>query len=384
MGSWRISDLTELAGAPNSFTWCPRAYAFNARGTSHIVYIAEDESLHELWSDSHGWHDTNLATAAGTPIGYPLGVPAGYAFEAQQTRHVVYNSTDWNIHELWWDDHGWHHGILTTAGLPSGQVSSAYAFNAQYTQHVIYTGYLDHHIHELWWDMHGWHHNDLTAATGAPTQDAAPFGYAFESRYSQHVVYPGTDKHVHELWWDPSGWHHADLTRVTSAPPVYLRSVEAYAFDAQRTRHVVYVGGTTEHQDVHIRELWADDDGWHHTDLSAATSAPSIGVPSGYAVNSRNTRHVLFAGHDHTPNHVHELTWDSRGWHYRDLTTATDAPAAQDPHGFAADTDATRHVIFRGLHDHHIYELQPDDRRDRARNLIDQFGLLWAQTRPSG
>jgi hypothetical protein len=40
-------------------------------------------------------------------------------------------------------------------------------------------------------------------------------------------------------------------------------------FDAQGTQHVVYGGA-----DRHVHELWWNTHGWHHHDLSAATGAP--------------------------------------------------------------------------------------------------------------
>jgi hypothetical protein len=100
----------------------------------------------------------------------------------------------------------WHHNDLTVAAsapLP-GAVSglSAYAFEDQDTQHIIYVG-RDFHINELWWDSNGWHHNDLTAATGAPLPavDSITSAYAFEDQGTQHVIYVGQDDHINELWW---------------------------------------------------------------------------------------------------------------------------------------------------------------------------------------
>ena len=61
----------------------------------------------------------------------------------------------------------------------------------------------DLHIHELWWDNNGWHHNDLTAAAGAPLPavNQSMSGYAFEAQRTQHVIYVGQDPDIHELWW---------------------------------------------------------------------------------------------------------------------------------------------------------------------------------------
>jgi hypothetical protein len=74
-----------------------------------------------------------------------------------------------------------------------------YVFDAQGTQHIDYRG-SDNHIHELWWDNNGWHHADLTAAAGAGA--AGPCAYMFNAQGTQHVDFVGSDNRIHELWWD--------------------------------------------------------------------------------------------------------------------------------------------------------------------------------------
>ena len=201
-----------------------------------------------------GWHHNDLTAATGAPLpGLGQGRSA-YAFEKQDTQHVIYVGRDLHINELWWDN-GWHHNDLTVAAgapLPSVNESiSAYAFEDQGTQHVIYGGQ-DLHIKELWWD-NGWHHNDLTVAAGAPlpSVDASISAYAFEDQGTQHLIYGGQDFHINELWWDSDGWHHNDLTVAARAPLPSDESISAYAFEDQGTQHVIYVG-----QDSKIHELW--------------------------------------------------------------------------------------------------------------------------------
>jgi hypothetical protein len=124
------------------------------------------------------------------------------------------------------------------------------------------------HIIELWWDSNGWHHNDLTIAacvTVAP--ESEPRGYAFEGQGTQHVIYRGTDDHIHELWWGNTVWNQNDLTTAAGAPLAKglanggsTFGPAGYMFNAQGTQHVNYLG-----QDLHIHELWWDSNGWHHT-----------------------------------------------------------------------------------------------------------------------
>jgi hypothetical protein len=75
----------------------PAGYMFDAQGTQHAVYRAADNHIHELWSDSSGWHHTDPTADSGAPDA--VGDPTGYVFDAQGTQHVMYraNSTDLQI-----------------------------------------------------------------------------------------------------------------------------------------------------------------------------------------------------------------------------------------------------------------------------------------------
>jgi len=349
---WHHNDLSNAAGAPAAVGE-PAGYMFDAQGTQHVVYRGSDNHMHELWWNNSGWHHNDLTNAAGgaPPV---AGKPSGYMFAAQGTQHVVYRGTDNRIHELWWNSSGWHHNDLTNAaGAPAAAGDPAgYMFAAQGTQHVVYRG-SDNHIHELWWNGSGWHHNDLTnAAGGAPAAAGDPAGYMFDAQGTQHVVYRGTDNHIHELWWNSAGWHHNDLTNAAGGAPAAAGDPAGYMFAAQGTQHVVYRGSGN-----HVHELWWNSAGWHHNDLTnAAGGAPAAaGDPAGYMFAAQGTQHVVYRG---TDSRIHELWWSSSGWHHNDLTAAAGgAPAAaSDPAGYMFNAQNTQHVVYRGT-DNHIHEL---------------------------
>jgi hypothetical protein len=88
-------------------------------------------------------------------------------------------------------------------GAPLGGRPTGYVFRPDETQHVVYAG-TDGHIHELWWDNSGWHHNDLTIATHAPPAGGDPTGYEFTPNVgqgTQRVVYTSSDHHIIQLQW---------------------------------------------------------------------------------------------------------------------------------------------------------------------------------------
>ena len=150
-------------------------------------------------------------------------------------------------------------------------------------------------------------------------------------------------------------WVHTDLTALTGAPPpppaVYPDELFSYVFKGQNTQHINYLGS-----DDHVYELWCDNNsGWHYGDLTAATDAPSAGryYARGYMFEAQGTQHVNYWGWD---RHIYELWWDG-SWHYNDLTSATGAPlAATEPRGYMFDSQGTQHVNYLGLNNH-IYEL---------------------------
>jgi Fungal fucose-specific lectin len=243
--------------------------------------------------------------------------------------------------ELWWDSNGWHHNDLTgdisTAPLSLVQAPCAFVFDADGTQHVDYVA-SDRQINEFWWQSGDWHHNNLGAAANAPpAAEASPVGYAFVGQSTLHVDYVGMDGHIHELWWETGDWNHNDLTAATDSPLPDVSGLAAYAFEGDGTQHVDYVG-----PDHHVHELWWNADGWHHNDLTAASNAPVMrwSVVCGYAFEAQRTQHVVCAEDDGS---MHELWWASDSWHYSDLTAETRAPAAAlaTPGGyvFAATSD---------------------------------------------
>jgi hypothetical protein len=198
------------------------------------------------------------------------------------------------------------------------------------------------------------------AAGGALT------GYAFEAQRTQHVMYiSAPDNHVRELWSDATGWRTGDLTAATGAPAAApVGPLAAYPFEKQRTQHVIYAS-----RDGRLHELWCEQTTWHASDLTATTGAPPAHTLSGYAFEAQGTEHVVYRGFDHR---LYELWWNN-GWHLGDLTAATGAPAAATgPLGYAFEVQATQHVIYVSAGDGHVREIwwgppiKPGDTRPDA------------------
>ncbi|MUL63878.1 hypothetical protein BOO86_05325 [Mycobacterium sp. CBMA 234] len=310
------------------------------------------------------WQTDDVTALAGAPAA-AFVLPVGYASERQGAQHLIYlGLVDNHLHELWSDDNGWHTDDLTAAtGAPEPAALdhlAGYAFEAQGTQHIIYVGAADRHIDEVWSDASGWHTGDLTAAANA----AAPAGgvlaaFAFEAQRTQHVVYEAlSDKHIHELWSDANGWHTDDLTAATGAPQPGGGGGAGYAFESQGTLHVFYPTGNRVEGPV--QELWWDrTTGWHTDDLGVSASHGSLAA---YVFEAQGTQHVIYTAGSGADYHLHELWWDTKGRHADDLTTAAGAPQSGGGAlvGYAFESQRTQHLFYEGLSDHHVHELWSD------------------------
>jgi len=227
---WHSKDLTAATGAPVPKAGTPLVgYAFENQMSQHVVYLTTQNHVMELWWYNNKWHYNDLTEAAKGPVPPKLDTPlVGYAFEKQNTQHIFYASMDNRVTEVWWDKNAWHkHDVSGSIGAPAPKVGSplaGYAFENQDTQHVMYVT-TDDRLMELWCDNNGWNANDLSLAAQAPPDrrpDTPLTAYAFENQMSQHVMYLTTNNHVMELWWHNNKWRYHDLTTATGSPLVWF------------------------------------------------------------------------------------------------------------------------------------------------------------------
>ena len=205
----------------------------------------------------------------------------------------------------------------------------------------------------------GWKFNNLTTQTAAPLATFRPAAYLF-AQNTRHVIYQGfnstqgSDGHLYELYWDEEdGWHAKDLTAEAEAP-LATAYPNAYIFATNGTQHVLYGGAPA---DGHVHELWWDSDGWHHNDLTIDSGEHQLAltVPTGYEFYAEGTQHAVYQGRD---DHIYELWWQNGDWHPGDLTAVTNAPPADSaPSAFAFEAEHSQHVFYRGR-DGHVFELE--------------------------
>src|SRR5438093_1196022 len=204
-----------------------------------------------------------------------------------------------------------------------------------------------------------WTHNPISQKLGAPVALSKPTAFAWEGDKTQHVVYVGSDGNVHELWFRKGGmnpqWQYG------GAPPA-VGEPSGFSWEHDKTQHILYRAA-----DNNVHELWFKHGMmgkavWTYGGaLNAKAGAPPAASDAmGFAWEADKTQHVIYRGMD---NQTHEL-WFNKGmmgkgeWKYGGAISAkTGAPLADGmPWGFAWEGDHTMHIVFRGQ-DSNIHEL---------------------------
>ena len=235
----------------------PSGYDWGHDKTQHIVYRGADNQIHELWQRKGA--DWKYGGAINQKLGAPPAAadPAGFAWEGDDTQHVVYVGQDNQIHELWqrqgqpWKYEG---ALSSRLGAPAAAGDLiGYAWQKDQTQHIVYRG-AEGQIQELWlrkgkpWAYGG----ALSAKAGGPAAAGDPSAFAWEGDDTQHVVYRGPDNQIHEIWQRRGAeWKYGGAINVITGAPAAAGDPSGFAWEGDNTQHVVY-----RSVDNQIHEMW--------------------------------------------------------------------------------------------------------------------------------
>lgn len=213
--------------------------------------------------------------------------------------------------------------------------------------------------------MAKWEHNPISQKLGAPIANGKPTAFAWEGDKTQHVVYVGTDNNIHELWFRKGGfnpqWQYGGALNVKANAPQAVGNPSGFTWESDKTQHIVYRG-----MDNEVHELWFKHGAFGKAEwsyggaLNKKGGAPAAaGDPFGYTWDDDKTMHVIYRGVD---NNIHEV-WFSKGltggdWQYGGaINHIGGGPAAVgEPAGFSWEHDKTQHIVYRGA-DNNIHEL---------------------------
>jgi hypothetical protein len=195
-GRWEHSDLSALTQSTAHSLVRTTGYVRSDRTTS-VIYVGTP--LMELALPPNGrWTLTDLSSLVSAPAALLLRWPAGFV-RADGIASVVYVAEDQLVHELSLVDGRWQAAALSeTAGAPKAfdkGVLMGYVRGDGVTA-VVYRG-IDSHVHELALTGGRWQQTDLSAAAGTPT-GGFPFGYV-RADGSSGIVYAADDGSLHHL-----------------------------------------------------------------------------------------------------------------------------------------------------------------------------------------
>lgn len=222
---WQSNNLSERTGyvdelAPKENSPLSGA-TFETEGSEHVIYIAKDNTIRELWFYNGSWGGNNLTEATGGAV-----APASnsaltvYAAEYEDTLHVAYLGVDGNIHELSWNRDGWqpHHAISQIVNVKPASDTAIIGYATEYetTYHVVYINQ-NNELQELYHNSDGWNTTWLSASAGSgatpPINSASPLaGYSEESRQQQHIYYLDDQTRVHEIYRKGNSWYAGETS----------------------------------------------------------------------------------------------------------------------------------------------------------------------------
>ena len=327
-GRWEHADITMLAGSPLADSRFIIGYAWPEGGTKQITYLGQDGHVHEVVVSVGGsWQHTDLTMITGAPPA--IQVCTGYSWSLEHTKQVIYVGDDNHLHELSVSVGGiWHHHDLTAitnAPLPGSHFMVGYEWTAGRCKQVCYVS-RDGHVRELCLVAGGqWRQSDLTALTNAPRAVDIMVGYDWPEGRCKQVAFVAEDGHIYELCMvSGSNWNCADLTAIANAPRA-MDVLTGYAYPHGHSKQIVYLG-----QDSHIHEMYVEIGGmWRRGDLTELANAPTTPVlcMDGYAWSAGESKQVTYVGND---GRVRELWMPrSQNWMFTDLSSMVMAQPAR-------------------------------------------------------
>ena len=219
--NWSLSDLTALTKAPPSNGNVITCYQWDRLGSKQVDYIDIKQHVQELSFTGGSWHVSDLNTLVGAPLANGMTLTS-YQWRQVGARQIAYLDTNnhiqllastsaesWNLVDL---------TQLVKAPIANGNALVGYEWQ-QGGRNVLYFIDISHHIQEIS-DAPGedWQLADLNQFTlsAPPPNGKALVGYAWARHGSKQVAYIDSTNTLQELTsssipgrWDLSSWKHS-------------------------------------------------------------------------------------------------------------------------------------------------------------------------------
>jgi hypothetical protein len=363
----------------------PRGYSWTIDNEQHVVFTAPvrspsgilfDHIYEEV--DNGYWMVTDLTAKLGGWV--PIGSVSGYAWEVDNSEHIVYTGADHNVHELAEVGGNWARFDLTTGG---NVINDPTGFSFGSAEHVLYTSVDargNESVHELYnYYGYGWKPLDVTYDFGyVPIAGDIAF-YTSNVDHTMDFTYRDQQGNVYHTANDGNvadPWSFQDLTQLLHLPVHAISDPSGFTWSSNGTQHVIFCGG-----DHDVYEVWANPTGsgsWQWSAKSLTMSAPILapkaqGGAMGFENPADHSEDVIYSVYG--TGHLVELSYDGSGtaWVYTDLTNVSGVGQLPtgNAYGFAYGEDGSTRVLFRGTNGR-LYELR------NHRNSVD--ASIWDAT----
>jgi hypothetical protein len=254
----------------------------------------------------------------------PTGTRVEHVFSRGANGHLM--EAYWTASASWhWYDVSTAPGGLSIAGTPS--VASWVESNGLRVETVFAQGTNGHLVEAYWSAPAGWHWYDVSTAPGGTSIAGNPCVTAWVDSSlplgEETVFARGTNGHLLEAWWVGNGFHWYDVSTAPGGTIIASDPCVASWTESSGLRvETVFAQGTNGHL---LEAYWWASNGWGWKDVSLDPGGASIaGTPCvSVWVNSAVPlgQETVFARG--TNGHLLEAWWVGNGFHWYDVSTAT-------------------------------------------------------------
>lgn len=244
--TWHTDNPHGFTGAPLATTGSGLSGFVDATGAVNghvpglaVFYVGTDQHIHHIFSDTT-WRTDDPSAGSGAALAATNSAvtslldATGVTNGGVPGQDIFYIATDQHVHHLF-SDTTWHTDdpLGIAGGLPAASGSALCSFldrtgvtaGGVPSIGVFYIG-TDQHVHHLF-STTAWHTDDATANAGAPPALVGsplscfvdPTGATTGAPGGQAIFYVGTDFHVHHLYSNTT-WFNDDPTAMTGTPLV--------------------------------------------------------------------------------------------------------------------------------------------------------------------
>ncbi|MGF1426054.1 S53 family peptidase [Kitasatospora sp. LaBMicrA B282] len=203
-----------------------------AAGANRTVEVAENGQLHEVYTDTSGWHDGTVPGVSGlTALSFSYNSSGARVIEAIENGQ---------LHEIYTDAAGWHDGVIP--GL-SGITALSFSYSPSGAR--VIEAIEGDQLHEVYSASDGWHDGVIPGLSGIT---ALSFSY---NSSGARVIEAIENGQLHEVYSASDGWHDGVIPGVSGITAL------SFSYNSSGARVIEAI----ENNQLH--EVYSASDGWH-------------------------------------------------------------------------------------------------------------------------